>query len=137
MQVMCSLTSIKLHVAFILKLHVVDPCFSYTATWTSGLLLGLLDSCNSSSSSSFFEFWYMGSTIQFQLIFTFIYSIFSKKFSISVKYANPKKTLSSRISTQWFINHSRSILMLKLRFNSHCMNKVLESLREKWFDLRN
>ena len=36
----------------------------------------------------------MGLTVLFQLTFTFIYSTFSKKFSISAKYVDPKQTVT-------------------------------------------
>ena len=36
---------------------------------------------------------FMGPTILFQQIFTFIYNIFSKKFSILVKLVDPKQIL--------------------------------------------
>ena len=35
----------------------------------------------------------MGPTVLFQLTFTFIYNIFSKKFSILAKQADPKQAL--------------------------------------------
>ena len=37
---------------------------------------------------------FMGSTILFQLTFTFIYSTFNKKFSISTKKTDPKQTFN-------------------------------------------
>ena len=40
---------------------------------------------------------FIGFTVLFQLIFTFIYSTFSKKISISAKLTNPKQTLSERL----------------------------------------
>ena len=36
----------------------------------------------------------MGPTVLFQLIFTFIYSTFNKRFSVSTKSVDPKQTLS-------------------------------------------
>ena len=45
---------------------------------------------------------FMGSTILFQLTFTFIYSTFNKKFSVSTKKANPKQifNLEKLLSTK-------------------------------------
>ena len=42
---------------------------------------------------SLFLLLFMSHTVLFQLIFTFIYSTFSKKFSISAKYADLKQNL--------------------------------------------
>ena len=44
-----------------------------------------------------FSVLFMDPAILFQLTFTFIYSIFSKKFLVSVKLADPKQTLSERL----------------------------------------
>ena len=49
----------------------------------------------------------MGLTILFQQIFTFIYNIFSKKFSILVKLVDPKQILklTNEITFFFFFSH--------------------------------
>ena len=58
--------------------------------------------CYYSQVSLYFLVLFMGSTILFQLTFTFIYSIFNKKFSVSTKKADPKQifNLEKLLSTK-------------------------------------
>ena len=46
---------------------------------------------------------FIGPTVLLQLTFTFINSIFNKKFSVSVKYVNPKQALRQKFQVEVFL----------------------------------
>ena len=65
--------------------------------WSKTNLLALIYICYYLWALQYFLVLFIGFTALFQLTFIFIYSTFSKKFSVSAKLTDPKQTQSERL----------------------------------------